>query len=114
MSLGDMITYNDLGINSLSSTITMNNYYGINGETTDSNNGGKNNASKRSSCIIINNYNTIRSALNISNDAYIAGVAYINTGDENSDNGEYETGESIAVRGNYKAYQEALTKIGEK
>jgi len=113
MSLGDMITYNDLGINSLSSTITMNNYYGINGETTDSNNGGKNNASKRSSCIIINNYNTIRSALNISNDAYIAGVAYINTGDENSDNGEYETGESIAVRGNYKAYQEALTKIGE-
>ena len=113
MSLGDMITYNDLGINSLSSTITMNNYYGINGETTDSNNGGKNNASKRSSCIIINNYNTVRSALNISNDAYIAGVAYINTGDENSDNGEYETGESIAVRGNYKAYQEALTKIGE-
>ena len=111
MSLGDMITYNDLGINSLSSTITMNNYYGINGETTDSNNGGKNNASKRSS--FINNYNTIRSALNISNDAYIAGVAYINTGDENSDNGEYETGESIAVRGNYKAYQEALTKIGE-
>lgn len=113
MSLGDMITYNDLGINSLSSTITMNNYYGINGETTDSNNGGKNNASKRSSCIIINNYNTVRSALNISNDAYIAGVAYINTGNENSDNGEYETGESIAVRGNYKAYQEALTKIGE-
>lgn len=113
MSLGDMVTYNDLGINSLSSTINMNNYYGINGETTDSNNGGKNNASKRSSCIIINNYNTVRSALNISNDAYIAGVAYINTGDENSDNGEYETGESIAVRGNYKAYQEALTKIGE-
>lgn len=113
MSLGDMITYNDLGINSLSSTINMNNYYGINGETTDSNNGGKNNASKRSSCIIINNYNTVKSALNISHDAYIAGVAYINTGDENSDNGEYETGESIAVRGNYKAYQEALTKIGE-
>lgn len=112
ITVGDMITYNDLGINSLASTINMNNYYGINSTTTNSTNGGKNNASKRSSCIIINNYN-MTSRLNIANDAYIAGVAYINTGDENSDNGEYETGESIAVRGNYKAYQEALTKIGE-
>ena len=112
ITVGDMITYNDLGINSLASTINMNNYYGINSTTTDSTNGGKNNASKRSSCIIINNYN-MNSRLNIVNDAYIAGVAYINTGNENSDNGEYETGESIAVRGNYKAYQEALTQIGE-
>ena len=112
ITVGDMITYNDLGINSLASTINMNNYYGINSTTTDSTNGGKNNASKRSSCIIINNYN-MDSRLNINNDAYIAGVAYINTGDENGDNGEYETGESIAVRGNYKAYQEALTQIGE-
>lgn len=112
ITVGDMITYNDLGINSLASTINMNNYYGINSTTTDSTNGGKNNASKRSSCIIINNYN-MNSRLNIANDAYIAGVAYINTGDENSDNGEYETGESIAVRGNYKVYQEALTQIGE-
>lgn len=111
MNLGDMITYNDLGINSVGSKVYMNNYYGINGETTNSTNSGKNNASKRSSCIIINNYNT-DSALEIRNDAYIAGVAYINTGNENSDNGEYETGESIAVRGNYKAYQEALTTIG--
>lgn len=112
ITVGDMITYNDLGINSLASTINMNNYYGINSTTTNSTNGGKNNASKRSSCIIINNYN-MDSILKINNDAYIAGVAYINTGDENSDNGEYETGESIAVRGNYKAYQEALTQIGE-
>lgn len=112
ITVGDMITYNDLGINSLASKINMNNYYGINSTTTDSTNGGKNNASKRSSCIIINNYN-MDSKLKINNDAYIAGVAYINTGNENSDNGEYETGESIAVRGNYKAYQEALTQIGE-
>lgn len=112
ITVGDMITYNDLGINSLASTINMNNYYGINSTTTNSTNGGKNNASKRSSCIIINNYN-MDSILKINNDAYIAGVAYINTGNENSDNGEYETGESIAVRGNYKAYQEALTQIGE-
>ena len=112
ITVGDMITYNDLGINSLASTVNMNNYYGINGTTTNSTNSGKNNASKRSSCIIINNYNT-DSALNITNDAYIAGVAYINTGDENSDTGEYETGESIAVRGNYRAYQEALTMIGD-
>lgn len=111
ITVGDMITYNDLGINSLASKINMNNYYGINSTTTDSTNGGKNNASKRSSCIIINNYN-MDSKLKINNDAYIAGVAYINTGNENSDNGEYETGESIAVRGNYKAYQEALTQIG--
>lgn len=112
ITVGDMITYNDLGINSLASKINMNNYYGINSTTTNSTNGGKNNASKRSSCIIINNYN-MDSILKINNDAYIAGVAYINTGNENSDNGEYETGESIAVRGNYKAYQEALTQIGE-
>lgn len=109
INVGDMITYNDLGINSLGSTISMNNYYGIN-STTDSKNGGKNDASKRSSCIIINNYN-MNSRLNIDGDAYIAGVAYINTGDQNIDSG-YETGESIAVRGNYKAYQEALTELG--
>jgi len=38
ITVGDMITYNDLGINSLASTVNMNNYYGINGTTTNSTN----------------------------------------------------------------------------
>ncbi|MDY4078173.1 MAG: pilus assembly PilX N-terminal domain-containing protein [Clostridium sp.] len=112
LSVGDMITYNDLGINALNTQVSMNNYYGINDATNNNTNTSstKESASKNSSCILINNYNGLNK-ININNNAYIMGVAYIDTGD--AQNGEYQTGESIAVKGNYKAYQEALTSIGD-
>lgn len=112
LTVNDMITYNDLGINALTSKITINNnYYGINSADDEKSN-GKEDSSKKSSCIIINNYSkdSDQSFLKIGRDAYIAGVAYIDTGD-NNETGEYKTGESIAVRGNYKVYQEALSEI---
>ena len=110
LSVGDMITYNDLGINALNTQVSMNNYYGINDATNNNANtkSTKESASKNSSCILINNYNGLNK-IDIKYNAFIMGVAYIDTGD--AENGEYQTGESIAVKGNYKAYQEALTSI---
>lgn len=106
----DLITYNDLAINSLSSQITMKNYYGISGVSSTSDS-SKENSSKRSGCIIVNNYN-INSSLAIEEDAYLNGVAYIDTGSETG--GEYETGESIAIKGNYKAYTEVMNGYKDK
>ena len=107
INLQDVITYNDFGIDSISSIINMKNYYGINDGNT--NPSSKDSASKQSSCILINDYNT-DSKLNINENAYIEGVAYINTGSK--DSGQYQTGESIAVKGNYSAYQEAIDTLG--
>ncbi|SCI38396.1 MULTISPECIES: DUF2572 family protein [unclassified Romboutsia] len=95
-----VITNNDLVINSTGSEISIDNFYGINDLTdkTDSN------AIKTSSSIIVNNNpneTTEYSNLTINNEAYIMGTAYINV-----KNGEdyYQTGESTAVKGNYVAY----------
>lgn len=109
LSLNNMTTYNDLAINSLSSTVSINSYYGINSKPNEDT--SKTNASRNSSCILINNHN-IDSRLSIGN-AYIMGVAYINTNDgrgDDTDSGEYyATGESVAVKGNQaKVYTEVL------
>ena len=100
LTLKDMTTYNDLAVNSLGAKITIDNYYGVNYGNND--NDAK---SRKSSCILVNNYNS-DSELTIKDKAYIMGVAYIATG--NSEDGAYETGESVAVKGNYKVYQEVL------
>ncbi len=101
----DLITDNDLSLNSNGSTVDLKNYYGINEYTfTNAVNPAK--AAKESSSIIINNEN---SNLNISNDAYIMGVAYIDTIDE-----KYQTGESLAVKGNYLAYTEIVPGYEDK
>lgn len=101
----DLITDNDLSLNSNGSIVNLKNYYGIN-EYTFTNAVDPAKAAKESSSIIINNEN---STLNISNDAYIMGVAYIDTIDE-----KYQTGESLAVKGNYLAYSEIVPGYEDK
>lgn len=100
---------NDLAINSLNSTVTLNGFYGINDknyEKLDVKPGSADvkTTSKTSSSIIINQKENTE--LNIQEEAYIMGVAYIDT-----DTKKYETGESIAVKGNYVAYTTPLEKF---
>lgn len=93
---------NDLAIKANKTNITIKDFYGISDKT-------ENNSEKvrKSSSIIINNYNQSPEDMckvNIKDTAYIAGVAHIDT-----DN-DYETGESVAVKGNYNAYSVPIDK----
>ncbi|NLK95216.1 MAG: hypothetical protein GX275_08505 [Clostridiales bacterium] len=98
--VNNLITNNDLTLNSTDSNIELNNFYGINditiNETDSQYNTDPTLLARQSSSIIVNgsNYSSIR----INNDAYIMGVAYLNTANK------YQTGESVAVKGNYNAY----------
>ena len=90
---------NDLAINSTNSVINLkNNFYGINDKSTEVDSAGK---ALNSSSIIVNEVST-PSELNIEKDAYIMGVAYLNATDASGN--QYQTGESVAVKGNYLAY----------
>lgn len=87
---------NDLAVKATNTHINLTDFYGINDKEV-------NEATKvrKSSSIIINDYKTSdtnASNVSISGNAYIMGVAHINT------EGGYQTGESVAVKGNYKAY----------
>ena len=95
---------NDLEMNAQNTIINIENFYGINDKTiTD--NSGKDEKSKKSSSIIVNNSDKNRnSVLIVKNEAYIRGVANIKT------NSGYQTGESVAVKGNYDAYSIPLEK----
>lgn len=87
---------NDLAVKATNTAININDFYGINDKTV-----GEGTKTRKSSSIIINDYKTNdsdKSSVTISNKAYIMGVAHINTQDG------YQTGESVAVKGNYKAY----------
>lgn len=89
---------NDLTIHANNSKVNIENFYGLN----DINSTENEDESKymKSSSIIINSLNSVE--LNVEKEAYILGTAYINT--EN----KYQTGESVAVKGNYIAYTESL------
>lgn len=120
----DVVVNNDLAINtsesnnSTNSNITIKgNFYGINDKTDASEIAGSSEDEKnvkralQSSSIIKNDYNA--SSLNIEKDAYILGVAYLDALDESGK--RYQTGESIAVKGNYLAYTDAdKEEVGEK
>lgn len=99
-----VILDNDLEMNAQNTIINIENFYGINDKTiTD--NSGKDEKSKKSSSIIINNSDKNRNSfLIIKNEAYIRGLANIKT------NSGYQTGESVAVKGNYDAYSIPLEK----
>jgi len=87
---------NDLAVKATNTQINITDFYGINDKNVDS--GTK---VRKSSSIIINGYKTNeenKSTITISDKAYLMGVAHINTADG------YQTGESVAVKGNYKAY----------
>lgn len=95
----DVTVSNDLAINSTNSVINLkNNFYGINDKTTEVDSAGK---ALNSSSIIVNEVSN-PSNLNIEKDAYIMGVAYLNATDVSGN--QYQTGESVAVKGNYLAY----------
>lgn len=96
---------NDLSIYGNNIDAEIENFYGINDITSSTNVGELNsNDSKavNSSSIIINSNNFGK--LDINKRAYIWGTAYINT------ESKYQTGESVAVKGNYMAYSDSLGK----
>ena len=94
----DVIVNNDLALNAQNSVIEIqNNFYGINDKTVDSSTAEK---ALNSSSIIVNESKD--SSLTVNNDSYILGVAYLNATDSNRN--KYQTGESVAVKGNYLAY----------
>lgn len=98
----DVVIDNDLSVKATQTNININNFYGINYKDVEDDN-----KVRKSSSIIINDYKTndkVDSSVKVNNIAYIMGVAHINT-----ENG-YQTGESVAVKGNYKAYSVLLEK----
>ncbi len=101
----DIITDNDLALYAVNSNVNMDGFYGINDKSYDFEDGSEDNnknISKTSSSILINGHikkdGTGASEVRINKEAYILGVAHINTAKS------YKTGESIAVKGNYTAY----------
>ncbi|MBL4933357.1 hypothetical protein [Clostridium paridis] len=96
----DMLVNNDFTYNAFRTQVHLNNLYAIN-DITD--NTGDLSKAKNSSCIIINNYmNDGQSGITIDKDVFILGSAYINA--TNGAGEKYQTGESIAIKGNYSAY----------
>lgn len=95
-------TMNDLIMNGLNSTIKLQDgFYGINSNSGDKTLTGE---KQNSSAIIINSKDLGNgSSLDIKNKSVIMGSAYINTLGES-----YQTGESLAVKGNYIAYTYAV------
>lgn len=87
---------NDLTVKATDTQIKIKDFYGINDKNID-----EDTKVRKSSSIIINDYKETDkepSSITISEKAYIMGVAQIDT------NEGYQTGESVAIRGNYKAY----------
>lgn len=101
----DLIVDNDFTYNAESAAVNINNLYAINDRTVED--GGK--EKKNSSSIIINN-SMEGGSITIQNDAYIMGAAYINV--QNQYKEKYQTGESIAIKGNYSAYTSPITNDG--
>lgn len=98
----NVITNNDIAFNSPNSNIQIGNYYGINDKTIESGVIDKADAAMKSSTIIVNNdKKSANSTINIDK-AVVMGVAYVET------DKAYQTGESVAIRGNYAAYEYIL------
>lgn len=98
-----VILNNDLEMKAHNAAVDIRSFYGINDINLD--NTGKGEQGQNSSSIIINNIDGQRNSfLTIEEEAYIRGVAHINI---DGDKG-YQTGESVAVKGNYNAYSVPL------
>lgn len=95
----DVVVDNDLTLKATNTILNLNNFYGINDKNSEADDTDMSTKVRNSSSIIINDYTKdARYGVKITGNSYIMGVAHINT-----ENG-YQTGESIAVKGNYKAY----------
>ena len=99
----NVVVNNDLALNATKSSILIkNNFYGLNDKTLEVSTADK---ALNSSSIIVNDItknDSEKYKLEVFGDSYIMGVAYLNTiGDDGK---KYQTGESVAVKGNYLAY----------
>lgn len=98
--VGDAIVNNDLIINATDQASTqIDNFYGINDKTVNTID------QQRSSSSIIVNQPTTQATTQITNSAYIAGTAFIDLAKP------YQTGESIAVNGNYLVYTLPVSEL---
>jgi hypothetical protein len=99
-SKGDLYLANDLVIGSSDAKINIKNIYGFNDLNISSPRDNRE-VVRGSSSIIINSmkWPSNKGGLTVSDSAYIMGSAYIKTYDK-----PYQTGESVALKGNYKAY----------
>ena len=105
LKASDIYLANDLVIGTSAATAKIKNIYGFN----DANLVKDGQEVRGSSSIIVNSKGWINAydnsnnidgyKLKITDSAYLMGSAYINTSD-----GVYQTGESVALKGNYKAY----------
>ncbi|HAX72920.1 MAG TPA: hypothetical protein DCY20_05300 [Firmicutes bacterium] len=107
----DMVLVNDLSVNvtedstsNIYSDVIIDRFYGVSdknilAQETALTQGKLHELASESSSIIINSEGA---SLEILDEAYIGGVAYLDVKDEN--NKKYQTGESVAVKPNYLAY----------
>lgn len=102
---GSVYAMDDLEINGSKANVKISGgYYGLADNTESS-------MHDKSSCININSSDLGKedgTSLEIDGETYILGTAFIDVGPG------YETGESIAVRGNYKAYTYPLNNLGDR
>lgn len=108
---GQVYAHNDLSLNAEKSQIDITKgFYGINDIGTKEES-SLNQESKNSSCIIVNTSDIGKgSSINIGHEAILMGTAYINV------DKPYQTGESVGIKGNYRAYGEPFkgsTKYNE-
>lgn len=103
---GSLFTSDDLELNGKKSKITITNgYYGIS-------DGSKSSVPDKSSSIVVNSPDLGLeggSNINIYGDILLYGTSYINTLKE-----KYQTGESVSIKGNYKAYSYPLDNPVDK
>lgn len=111
---GAVYTINDLCLNASASKINIDKYYGVNDINKQSSfRPGIDSDFNSSSSIIVNTDDIGKSggsSINIATEAVIMGAAYVNT------NPAYQTGESVAIKGNYMAYSQPIgdAKITEE
>lgn len=105
-STGAVYTVNDLALNAKASKIDIDKYYGINDITLDKVlKPGRDTVTNSSSSIIINTDDiglAGGSSVKVRSEAIIMGSAYVNTVTP------YQTGESVAIKGNYMAYTQSI------
>lgn len=112
----NLVVNNDLALNATNSQIDIDkNFYGVNDKTTPTADTAEK-AMKSSSIIVneigLNEDKSPTSSITVTGDSYIMGVAYIDATD--SDGNKYQTGESVAVKGNYLAYTNILSGYEDK
>lgn len=86
------------------STVTLENLYGLNDKNLTSSTNG--NPIRESSSLIVNSEGA---SVTVTGETYLSGVAYIDTKGV-----PYQTGESVAIKGNYLAYSEILPGYDER